>query len=108
VGINLAVQDAIAAANILTEPFLRGSIWRDVLQKVQERRMFPTRATQRMQTLAQNRIVAPLLRRKAKIQKLPFALKVLRAIPRLRRIPARLIGMGFRSEHVKTLRFTRG
>jgi 2-polyprenyl-6-methoxyphenol hydroxylase-like FAD-dependent oxidoreductase len=100
VGINLAVQDAVASANILVKAFAQGAPTADALRKIEERRTFPTRATQRMQTIAQNRVITPLLQRTTKIEKLPLPLKLLRAFPFLRRIPARVIGMGFRPEHV--------
>ena len=100
VGINLAVQDAVAAANILAVPLRQGAVPLSLLEKVQERRMFPTRATQALQVFMQNRVVSPLLSGKADVQSLPLPLKMLQRWPFLRRIPARLIGMGFRPEHV--------
>jgi 2-polyprenyl-6-methoxyphenol hydroxylase-like FAD-dependent oxidoreductase len=111
VGINLAIQDAVAAANILA-PALRpdarspggpgGAVAVDLLRRIQRRRMFPTRATQRMQILAQDRVVGPAITRgAAPIRKLPIALRLLVRFPVLGRIPARIIGMGFRPEHVK-------
>jgi 2-polyprenyl-6-methoxyphenol hydroxylase-like FAD-dependent oxidoreductase len=105
VGINLAVQDAVAAANILAPAFLSrgGAVPISVLRAVQRRRMFPTRATQRMQILAQDRIVFPAITRGgAPVRKLPFGARLLNRFAILRRIPARIIGMGFRPEHVKT------
>jgi 2-polyprenyl-6-methoxyphenol hydroxylase-like FAD-dependent oxidoreductase len=102
VGINLAIQDAVATANILSSGLRGGPVRIDRLRAVQQRRMFPTRATQRMQILAQDRIVSPAIHRgAAPIRKLPFALALLHRFPILRRIPARVIGMGFRPEHVK-------
>ena len=100
VGINLAIQDAVAAANILTSPLLDNAVSMDVLRKVQRRRMFPTRATQRMQVLAQNRVIGPILKTSAPIRSLPWPVKLLQRWPLLRRIPARVIGVGFRPEHV--------
>jgi 2-polyprenyl-6-methoxyphenol hydroxylase-like FAD-dependent oxidoreductase len=113
VGINLAIQDAVAAANILA-PAIQAragagpvgsagsAIPVNVLRTVQRRRMFPTRATQKMQIIAQNRIVFPAITRgAAPIRKLPLLLRLMNAFPILRRIPARIIGMGFRPEHVK-------
>jgi 2-polyprenyl-6-methoxyphenol hydroxylase-like FAD-dependent oxidoreductase len=100
VGINLAIQDAVAAANILAGPLSRNSLSERHLENVQRRRMFPTRATQRLQILIQNRVIAPTLKSTTKIQSLPFALKLFRQMPVLRRIPARIIGIGFRPEHV--------
>lgn len=101
VGINLAIQDAVAAANILTSPLLHKAASVDVLRKVQRRRMFPTRATQRMQVLAQNRVIRPILKTAAPIRSLPWPAKLLQRWPLLRRIPARVIGVGFRPEHVR-------
>lgn len=102
IGINLAIQDAVAAANILSAPLRDRTISARDLQKLQARRMFPTRATQRLQVFAQNRIVTPALKNTAKITSLPLPLKLLRTWALLRRIPARVVGMGFRPEHVKT------
>jgi 2-polyprenyl-6-methoxyphenol hydroxylase-like FAD-dependent oxidoreductase len=102
VGINLAIQDAVAAANILARDLRRGPVGTDRLHAVQQRRMFPTRATQRMQILAQDRIVGPAITRgAAPIRKLPLLLRLMNRLPILSRIPARIIGMGFRPEHVK-------
>ena len=99
VGINLAVQDAIAAANILAEP-LRGKMTTiDTLRDVQRRREFPTRFTQRLQILLQNNIIGPALR--GTRPKAPFFMKVLQW-PLLRRIPGRLLALGIRPEHVRT------
>ena len=101
VGINLAVQDAVAAANRLCEPLQRGSVTIDDLRSVQRRREFPTRATQRMQVLIQDRVIGRVLGGGA-FQKLPLVARLLRDHPLLRRIPARMIGVGFRPEHVRT------
>ena len=102
VGINLAIQDAVAAANILASSLLRGNVATGLLRQVQQRRMFPTRATQRLQVMAQDRIVIPVLKSTAEISGLPLPLRMLRRWPWLRRIPARVIGIGFRPEHVKS------
>lgn len=99
VGINLAIQDAVAAANILAEP-LRTRAARDPeLAAVQKRREFPTRATQRMQIAVQNNVIKRVLG--STRVKAPWILKLVDRWPLLQRIPARLIGMGFRPEHVK-------
>jgi 2-polyprenyl-6-methoxyphenol hydroxylase-like FAD-dependent oxidoreductase len=100
VGINLAIQDAVAAANILADPLSRDSVSERHLENIQRRRTFPTRATQRLQIFLQDRVITPTLRSTTKIQSLPFPLKLLRELPVLRRIPARVIGIGFRPEHV--------
>ncbi|HTU32991.1 MAG TPA: FAD-dependent oxidoreductase [Candidatus Acidoferrum sp.] len=102
IGINLAIQDAVAAANLLSAPLRSGTVSIGDLLAVQERRMFPTRATQGLQVFVQDRIVTPALKSKTPIRELPVALKVLRAWPWVRRIPARVVGVGFRPEHVKT------
>lgn len=102
IGINLAIQDAVATANILAPELSRGRVAIDLLRKIQERRMFPTRATQWVQVLVQNRILAPTLKNRAPIRRLPLLLNLLNSWPFLRRIPARLVGVGFRPEHVRT------
>src|SRR6185437_256103 len=61
VGINLAVQDAVAAANILAEPLARGALTEETLAAIQQRREFPTRVTQRLQLVLQNNIIGPAL-----------------------------------------------
>jgi 2-polyprenyl-6-methoxyphenol hydroxylase-like FAD-dependent oxidoreductase len=101
VGINLAVQDAVAAANILWEPLRSGRISDDSLQRVQRRRQFPARLTQRGQILIQNNVIAGVLG-KSETLKPPLPLTLLQHVPMLRRIPARLIGMGVRPEHIAT------
>ena len=101
VGINLAIQDAVAAANILAEPLRARSTTVDHLQAVQRRRELPTRLTQRMQVLAQNRIIRRVLGKRERISP-PWVVRLFNRYPVLRRIPARLIGMGVRPEHVRT------
>jgi 2-polyprenyl-6-methoxyphenol hydroxylase-like FAD-dependent oxidoreductase len=99
VGINLAIQDAVAAANILWRPLRDGDLSEDDLREVQERREWPTRAMQRLQLFIQDRIISSVLALKTRPQA-PAAVKLLNVFPVLRRIPARLIGLGFRPEHV--------
>jgi len=99
VGINLAIQDAVATANILTPRLLQGSVSQRDLEAVQRRREFPTRATQRLQVIVQNRVIGRVLASTAKMSP-PFAVRLLGWMPLLRRLPARLIGLGFRPEHV--------
>jgi 2-polyprenyl-6-methoxyphenol hydroxylase-like FAD-dependent oxidoreductase len=103
VGINLAIQDAVAAANVLAEPLLHGEVTMRHLLAIQRRRELPTRLTQAFQVQAHNRFLDPLLKGQTNFQKLPLPVKLLRDFPVFRRIPARLIGMGFRPEHVKTI-----
>jgi 2-polyprenyl-6-methoxyphenol hydroxylase-like FAD-dependent oxidoreductase len=101
VGINLAIQDAVAAANLLTEP-LRGSrLTTEDLRLVQDRREWPTRMTQRVQLFIQNRVISKVLSRLDKLSP-PFVFRMIARFPFLSRIPARMIGLGFRPEHVHT------
>jgi 2-polyprenyl-6-methoxyphenol hydroxylase-like FAD-dependent oxidoreductase len=102
VGINLAIQDAVAAANSLAQPLLRGTVTDSVLHGVQKRREFPTRMTQGFQVFAHKRFIDPALRHRAPLRKLPVPLKLLKDFPVLRRIPARMLGLGFRPEHIQT------
>ena len=99
VGINLAVQDAVAAANILAEPLRRKTVTIETLDSVQERREFPTRFTQRLQIVLQNNIIGPALR--GERPKAPFFMKALQW-PLLRRIPGRVMALGIRPEHIHT------
>jgi 2-polyprenyl-6-methoxyphenol hydroxylase-like FAD-dependent oxidoreductase len=101
VGINLAIQDAVATANILAEPLLQRSVTLEHLHAVQRRREFPTRATQRLQLFIQNRVLRRVLGSTAK-PVLPWPLRLARRFPFLQRILARLIGLGFRPEHVRS------
>ncbi len=104
VGINLAIQDAVAASNILAGPLTSKRVNHVVLEQVQERRMFPTRITQRLQILAQDRVITRILagNKGDKPLNVPTILKFLQRWPVLQQIPARAIGMGARPEHVKT------
>ncbi|WBT36404.1 FAD-dependent oxidoreductase [Hyphomicrobium sp. DMF-1] len=99
VGVNLAVQDAVAAANQLARPLREGTVSVSDLEAVQTRRMFPTRVIQAIQVAAQNNIIGPTLRLKEKPTP-PFALRLMQRFPVLRRIPARVLGLGVRREHV--------
>lgn len=92
---------AVAAANILCEPLRNGAVTPETLNAVQQRREFPTRFTQRLQIAIQNRVIGPALAGKTR-PKRPFAAKLLDWLPALRRIPARVIGMGIRPEHIRT------
>jgi len=142
VGINLAIQDAVAAANIFVPALSAGAsdaralsasaspdadilarapstgASRDAdilarapsaaasadaqLHKVQARREFPTRMTQRLQIFAHKRFIGPALATKAPLKRLPLPLALLKHFPILRRIPARIVGVGFRPEHIHT------
>jgi 2-polyprenyl-6-methoxyphenol hydroxylase-like FAD-dependent oxidoreductase len=114
VGINLAIQDAVAAANILVPALSAGASSEagavstgasadSQLQKVQARREFPTRMTQAVQIFAHKRFIGPALATKAPLMRLPLPLALLKRFPILRRIPARMVGLGFRPEHIHTL-----
>ena len=100
VGINLAIQDAVAAANILAEPLRDDYVSLSHLQKVQQRREWPTRVTQWAQVQVQNYVLTPRLAGGGEI-KPPAVLRLFKKFPVLRRIPARLIGIGVRPEHVQ-------
>ena len=102
VGINLAIQDAVAAANILWHPLLNGAASEEELRKVQKRREFPMRMIQGFQVFAHKRFIGPALNVKGRIQRLPLPMKLLKQFPVLRRIPARFIGIGPRPEHVRS------
>jgi 2-polyprenyl-6-methoxyphenol hydroxylase-like FAD-dependent oxidoreductase len=101
VGINLAVQDAVAAANILAHALARGENIDKRLPQVQKRREFPTRMIQALQVFAHKRFLDPALSIQAPIRRLPLPLWLLQHFPILRRIPARMVGMGFRPEHIQ-------
>jgi 2-polyprenyl-6-methoxyphenol hydroxylase-like FAD-dependent oxidoreductase len=100
VGINLAIQDAVATANILAARLRDGPVSVDALREVQSRREFPTRMTQSLQIFIQNRFISRVLGSNER-PPVPGFLKLMRRWPMLRRIPARVVGMGFRPEHVQ-------
>jgi 2-polyprenyl-6-methoxyphenol hydroxylase-like FAD-dependent oxidoreductase len=100
VGINLAVQDAVAAANVLVPAWRRGVPTDRDLAAVQRRREWPTVATQRLQVLAQDRMLAPALAG-AFAKRPPLGFRLVRRLPVLRRVTARLIGIGLRPEHLR-------
>jgi 2-polyprenyl-6-methoxyphenol hydroxylase-like FAD-dependent oxidoreductase len=99
VGINLAIQDAVAAANAVVEPLRKRQITIDELQRIQKRREFPTRVTQWLQLTVQRRVIAPVLSGTKQV-KPPLLLRLIAATPLLRRIPAYVIGIGVRPEHI--------
>jgi 2-polyprenyl-6-methoxyphenol hydroxylase-like FAD-dependent oxidoreductase len=101
VGINLAIQDAVATANQLAPALLRGAPGEADLHAVQRRREWPTAMTQRFQVMMQNSLIGPVLAG-AKTDKLPLPFKLVSWFPLLRRVPARIFGVGFRPEHVRT------
>jgi len=101
VGINLAVQDAVAAANILVSPLRNGVPSLAELEKIQKRRTLPTYLTQKLQMIVQDRVMTRVLALK-RDPKPPFAVRLLNRFAFLQRIPARVVGIGFRPEHVRT------
>jgi len=101
VGINLAVQDAVAAANLLSSKLKAGNVNDLDLSAVQGRREFPTRATQRLQLAIQNNVIRQVLSSSQPLS-VPLLLRLMQRWPLLRRIPARAIGVGFRPEHIRT------
>jgi 2-polyprenyl-6-methoxyphenol hydroxylase-like FAD-dependent oxidoreductase len=100
VGINLAIQDAVAAANILAKPLREGRATLDRLRAVQKRREWPTRMTQKLQIFMQNRLIAPTLSGTGPVEP-PPPIRLIQRFPSLNRILARIVGMGFRPEHVR-------
>jgi 2-polyprenyl-6-methoxyphenol hydroxylase-like FAD-dependent oxidoreductase len=101
VGINLAIQDAVAAANLLARPLREGRVTPGRLGQLQRRRAFPTRVTQWLQVVVQKRVIGRVLGGKGKVS-LPWPLRLFQKWAFLRRVPARLVGLGVRPEHVKT------
>lgn len=101
VGINLAIQDAVATANLLAQPLREGAVTTKLLEAVQRRREWPTRVTQRMQVAVQDEVLSPLLARSDAPSNVPLPVKMLQRLPLLRRIPARVIGIGVRPERVR-------
>jgi 2-polyprenyl-6-methoxyphenol hydroxylase-like FAD-dependent oxidoreductase len=109
VGINLAIQDAVAAANILARPLNADRLEDHHLAALQRRRALPTRITQSMQVMMQNRMIAPVLAGRAEQElKPPLLLRLFHRYPYLRRIPAHLVGLGARPEHVSAYVRSRG
>lgn len=102
IGINLAIQDAVAAANVLAGPLACGEDVDPLLLKVQERRLFPTRVIQAAQKIAQDNVIGRLLKPGAPITKAPAVIRLLDRFPVLRRIPGRFVGFGVRRERVRS------
>jgi 2-polyprenyl-6-methoxyphenol hydroxylase-like FAD-dependent oxidoreductase len=98
IGINLAIQDAVAAANILSSPLRTRANVDDILYKVQKRRLFPTRIIQSGQVAAQDNIIGRVL--EGGEVRAPALIKLLDRVPFLRRIPGRMIGLGIRRERI--------
>jgi 2-polyprenyl-6-methoxyphenol hydroxylase-like FAD-dependent oxidoreductase len=109
VGINLAVQDAVAAANLLATALAGTATEKEIdtlLPQLQRRREWPVRVTQAVQRLIQDRVLMPVLHGEltATVGHVPWPLRLLARWPLLRRLPARAVGMGVRPEHVTSLR----
>jgi 2-polyprenyl-6-methoxyphenol hydroxylase-like FAD-dependent oxidoreductase len=102
VGINLAIQDAVAAANLLAAPLREHRLTTDDLRAVQRRREWPARVTQRVQVAVQEEVLAPVLAGTSAPAHLPLPVQLLQRLPLLRRLPARLVGIGVRPERVRT------
>lgn len=104
IGINLAIQDAVATANILAGPLAAGVDTDPLLQRVRDRRMLPTRAVQGAQRLIQNRIIGRVLtqNRQSGSAEAPWIVRLLDRCPLLQRVPARLVGLGIRREHIRS------
>jgi 2-polyprenyl-6-methoxyphenol hydroxylase-like FAD-dependent oxidoreductase len=105
IGINLAIQDAIATANICADRLREESLIDGTLEAVQLRRLPPTKWTQALQVQAHKRLVEPTLDGEINFSPLPLPLRLLDRHPWLRQFPARIIGMGFRPEHVRSKAF---
>jgi 2-polyprenyl-6-methoxyphenol hydroxylase-like FAD-dependent oxidoreductase len=101
VGVNLAVQDAVAAGNRLAAPLRAGTASDIDLQAIQERREFAVKLTQSGQLFIQNRLISRVLKSQER-PKAPALFKLFNVFPILRRIPARLVGLGVRPEHIHT------
>jgi 2-polyprenyl-6-methoxyphenol hydroxylase-like FAD-dependent oxidoreductase len=100
VGVNLAIQDAVAAANALADPLLDAAVEDEHLRRVQRRRQWPAAFTQRLQLVVQNRLISGVLTEG--LARPPLAMRLIDRVPLLRRIPGRVIGLGVRPEHIGT------
>jgi 2-polyprenyl-6-methoxyphenol hydroxylase-like FAD-dependent oxidoreductase len=101
VGVNLAVQDAVAAANRLAMPLRDRAVTDDDLRAVEERRTLPVRFTQWLQLTVQNKLIGRVLRSERRPQP-PLVMMLVGWFPMLRRLFARLVGIGIRPEHIHT------
>jgi 2-polyprenyl-6-methoxyphenol hydroxylase-like FAD-dependent oxidoreductase len=101
VGINLAIQDAVATANLLSDKLLERNVTIEDLKQVQQRRLLPTRITQRAQVIIQNRVLGRALTDK-QFNSPPWFIRLFKTIPFLQRIPAYMVGLGVRPEHIKS------
>jgi 2-polyprenyl-6-methoxyphenol hydroxylase-like FAD-dependent oxidoreductase len=105
VGINLAIQDAVATANLLAAKLGSGGVTLQDLDAVRQRRLFPVKVIQAMQVAIHNRVLRPLVAARAataSAPQVPWMLKLLDRVPWLRRWPAQILGVGVRPEHVRS------
>jgi 2-polyprenyl-6-methoxyphenol hydroxylase-like FAD-dependent oxidoreductase len=102
VGINLAIQDAVAAANLLSAKLRSGDLTEFDLDAVRKRRLFAVRVIQRMQVTIQNRLLKPRISGQLRGSGVPWPVVVLNSSPWLRQWPARLLGVGVRPERVRS------
>lgn len=102
VGINLAIQDAVAAANLLSGPLADGELRDDMLPSVRKTRLWAVRVTQFIQVQAQNRLVAPMVKQSTAGKGVPTPLKIISRIGFLRKLMARFVGIGVRAEHIRS------
>jgi 2-polyprenyl-6-methoxyphenol hydroxylase-like FAD-dependent oxidoreductase len=102
VGINLAIQDAVATANLLAAKLKAGTLRDDDLDSVRRRRLFPVKVIQALQVAVHNRVLKPAVSGSARKLTVPWPLKVLDANPWLRRWPAQILGLGVRPEHIRS------
>jgi 2-polyprenyl-6-methoxyphenol hydroxylase-like FAD-dependent oxidoreductase len=101
IGINVAIQDAVAAANVLAGPLREGRSPDPLMEQVEKRRLFPVRLTQALQKAVQDRIISSVLAGQGPLDA-PLALRLLDRFALLRRIPGTLVGFGIRPEHVRS------
>jgi len=102
VGINLAIQDAVATANLLAAKLHSGSVTEDDLDSVRRRRLWPTKVTQAIQVAIQDNVLVPVISGTNAALHMPLPMRILTAVPPLQRLLARVIGMGVRPEHVRS------
>jgi 2-polyprenyl-6-methoxyphenol hydroxylase-like FAD-dependent oxidoreductase len=102
VGINLAIQDAVAAANFLAGPLAAGQDVEPLLHRVRDRRLWPTRFIQRAQKIIQDRIIWPMLQQGDRLENAPLVARLFNRFAPLRTLPGRLLGLGVRRERVRS------
>jgi 2-polyprenyl-6-methoxyphenol hydroxylase-like FAD-dependent oxidoreductase len=102
VGINLAIQDAVATANLLAAKLRAGTVRAIDLERVRRRRLWPARVIQRVQVMIHNQVLNPVISTAPRALSVPLPFRILDRIPSLRRWPAQLLGVGVRPEHVRS------